>query len=165
MYVEFMKNFPPADSGELMPFRLISASWAKKPLIPTFETWCTSNSWKIFFWPISASYWLLDSFWPFEPKNLWFLLSNFICKRLSPEWHLGAWSHYILPAHQRMGLTYKLRTNHFLNCRAKLYSVVIHINGTRVKFRNIKYSNRSDLFVQLAEHRTSFAKVVGSIQP
>ena len=82
MYVEFMKNFPPADSGELMPFRLISASWAKKPLIPTFETWCTSSSWKIFFSPIWASYWLLDSLRPAEPKNVWFLLSRHDARRV-----------------------------------------------------------------------------------
>ena len=30
MYVEFMKNFLLADSGEQMPVRLISASWAQK---------------------------------------------------------------------------------------------------------------------------------------
>ena len=36
MYVELMKNFLLADSNELMVVRLISASWAKKPLIPTF---------------------------------------------------------------------------------------------------------------------------------
>ena len=35
-----------------------------------------SSSWKIFFSPIRASYWLLDSFWPPEPKNVWFLLSR-----------------------------------------------------------------------------------------
>ena len=36
MYVEFMKNFLLADSGEQMPVRLISASWAQKRFIPTF---------------------------------------------------------------------------------------------------------------------------------
>ena len=36
MYVEFITNFPIADSSELMAFRLISASWAKKDVIPTF---------------------------------------------------------------------------------------------------------------------------------
>ena len=36
MYFEFMKNFLLADSGEQMPVRLISASWARKRLIPTF---------------------------------------------------------------------------------------------------------------------------------
>ena len=30
MYVEFITNFPIADSSELMAFRLISASWAQK---------------------------------------------------------------------------------------------------------------------------------------
>ena len=48
MYVEFMKNFLLADSGEQMPVRLISASWAQKRSIPTFKTWCTSSSSKIF---------------------------------------------------------------------------------------------------------------------
>ena len=36
IYVEFMKNSLLADSGEQMPVRLISASWAQKRLIPTF---------------------------------------------------------------------------------------------------------------------------------
>ena len=36
MSVEFMKNFLLADSGEQMPVRLISASWAEKRFIPTF---------------------------------------------------------------------------------------------------------------------------------
>ena len=36
MYVEFMKSFLLADSNELMAVRLISASWAKKRLIPTY---------------------------------------------------------------------------------------------------------------------------------
>ena len=76
MYVQFMKNFLLADSCELMAVRLISASWAQKRLIPTFLTWCTSSSWKIFFSPIPASWWLLDSFRPPEDKNVWFLLSR-----------------------------------------------------------------------------------------
>ena len=62
MYFEFMKNFLLADSGEQMPVRLISASWAQKRSIPTFYTWCTSSSSKIFFSPIPASRCLLDSF-------------------------------------------------------------------------------------------------------
>ena len=76
MYVEFMKNFVLADSSELMAVRLISASSAQKRLIPTFWIWCTSSSWKIFLSPIRASWWLLDSFRPPEPKNVWFLLSR-----------------------------------------------------------------------------------------
>ena len=47
MYFEFVKNFLLAESGEQMPVRLISASWAQKRLIPIFQTWCTSDSWKI----------------------------------------------------------------------------------------------------------------------
>ena len=35
-YVEFMKNFPYADSSKLMAVILISAFWAQKRLIPTF---------------------------------------------------------------------------------------------------------------------------------
>ena len=81
-YVEFMKNFPLAGSSELMAFILISASWAQKRLIPTFETWCTSSSWKIFFSPMRASCWLLDSFWRPEPKNVWFLLSRHDVRRV-----------------------------------------------------------------------------------
>ena len=76
MYVEFMKNFLLADSSELLAVRFILASWAQKLLIPTFLTWCTSSLYKIFLSPIRASYWLLDSFWPPEAKNVWFPLSR-----------------------------------------------------------------------------------------
>ena len=34
MYFEFMKNFLFVDSGEQMPVKLISASWAQKRVIP-----------------------------------------------------------------------------------------------------------------------------------
>ena len=76
MYVEFMKYFLVADYGEKMPVRLISPSWGQKRFIPTFWTWCTSSSWKIFFSPIPASRCLLDSFRPPERKNVRFLLSR-----------------------------------------------------------------------------------------
>ena len=69
MYVEFMKNFLLADSNELCSVRLILASWAKKRLIPTFYTWCTLSSWKIFFSPIRASWWLLNSLRLMTPKT------------------------------------------------------------------------------------------------
>ena len=69
MYVEFMKKFPLADSNEQMAVRLILALWAQKRLIPTFKTWCTSSSRKIFFSPIRTSRWLLESFRPPEPKT------------------------------------------------------------------------------------------------
>ena len=81
MYVEFMKNFLLADSNELLSVRLILASWAKKRLIPTFYTWCTSSSWKIFFSPIRASWWVFKSFRPSEPKNAWFLPSRHDVRR------------------------------------------------------------------------------------
>ena len=75
MYVEFTKNFLLSDSTELMAVRLVSACWTEKSLIPTFWAWCTSSSWKIFFSPIRASYWLWISSRRPEPKNFWFLLS------------------------------------------------------------------------------------------
>ena len=81
-YVEFMKNFLFADSSERMAVRLILASLAQKHLIPTFLTWCTWSSWKIVFSPIRERYWLLDSFWPPEPKNVWFLLSRHDVRRV-----------------------------------------------------------------------------------
>ena len=64
-----MRNFFLADSSELMGVRHISVSWAQKRLIPSFETWCTSCSWKNFFWPIRAMWWVLHSFRPAEPKT------------------------------------------------------------------------------------------------
>ena len=82
MYVEFMKNLFLPDSSELMAVRLISASWAQKRLIPTFQTWCTSSSWKLFLLPTRTSYWLLDSFWRPVPKNVWFLLSRHDLRRV-----------------------------------------------------------------------------------
>ena len=82
MYVEFMKNFFLADSCELLSVRLIFASWAQKRLIPTLQTSCTSNSWEIFFSPIRANWWVLDSFSPPEPKNVWFLLSRHDVRRV-----------------------------------------------------------------------------------
>ena len=82
MYVEFMKNFLLADSSELMAVTLIFASWAQKQVIPALEIWRTSSSWKIFFSSIRASWWLLDSFRPPEPKNVWFLLSRHDVRRV-----------------------------------------------------------------------------------
>ena len=91
MYVEFMKNFLLADSSELMAVRLISASWAQKRLIPTFWTRCTSSSWKIFFSrsPIRTTWWLLDSFWPPEPKNVWFYFLDMIYVELMKNFLLA----------------------------------------------------------------------------
>ena len=71
-----------ADSSQLMRVRLISASWAQKRLIPALQTSCTSNSWEIFFSPIRANWWVLDSFSPPEPKNVWFLLSRHDVRRV-----------------------------------------------------------------------------------
>ena len=101
MYVELMKNFLLADSSELMVVKLISAAWGQKRLIPTFLTWYTSNVWKIFFSPIRASWWLLDSFRPPEPKNVWFLLFRHDVRRVDEkhssrpfERTFGCWTHF-----------------------------------------------------------------------
>ena len=100
MYVVFMKNFLLADLSKLLAVRLILASWAKKRLIPTFQTWCTSSSWKIFFSPIRPSYLLLDTFWPPEPKNVRFLLSRHDVRWVHEKFSSrkfqradGSWSH------------------------------------------------------------------------
>ena len=82
MYLELMKNFLLADSCELVAVRLISASWAQKRLIPTFLTWYTSSWWKIFFSPIRANFWLLDSFRPPEQKRL---IPTFL------TWYTSSW--------------------------------------------------------------------------
>ena len=82
MYVKFMKKFFLADSSEQIGVRHISVSWAQKRLIPTLQTSCTSNSWEIFFSPIRANWWVLDSFSPREPKNVWFLLSRHYIRRV-----------------------------------------------------------------------------------
>ena len=71
--------------GELLGVRLIFASWAQKRLIPTLQTSCTSNSWEIFFTPIRANYWVLDSFSPPEPKNVWFLLYRHHVRRINEK--------------------------------------------------------------------------------
>ena len=65
------EKYLPSDSSQLMRVRLISASWVQKRFIPTLQTSCTSNSWKMFFSPIRANWWVLDSFSPPEPKNVY----------------------------------------------------------------------------------------------
>ena len=101
MYVEFMKKFFLADSSEQMGLRHISVSWAQKRLIASFETWCTSCSWKNFFSPIRAMWWVLDSFRLPEPKNVSFLLSRDHVRRIheknfSGRFELtdGCWTHF-----------------------------------------------------------------------
>ena len=89
MYVEFMKNFLLDDSGELLAVLPISASWDQKRLIPTLQTSCTSNSWEIFFRPIRANWWVLDSFRPPEPKNVSLLLSRHHVRRVHEKYLLA----------------------------------------------------------------------------
>ena len=116
IYVELKKNFLLADSNELMVVRLISASWAKKPLIPTFLTWCTSSWWKIFFSPIRTSWWLLDSFRPPEPKNVWFLLSRHDVRRVEKKFSsrrfgrtFGCYTHFGLLSPKTLILSFWTR--------------------------------------------------------
>ena len=96
MYVEFRKNFLLADSTELMAVRLIPASWAQKRLIPTFYTWCTSSSWKIFFSPSRASSWLLDSFWRPEPKKFHSYFLDMMYVDFMKNFLLADWSELIV---------------------------------------------------------------------
>ena len=113
VYLEFMKSFSLADSSELMGVRVISASWYQKRLIPTFWTWCRSSSWKFFFSPIRANWYVLESFRPPEPKNVYshfldmmyvefmkiFFLadsSELICVRvISASWVKNVYSHFL----------------------------------------------------------------------
>ena len=96
-----MKNFLLADSGEWMPVRLISDSWAPKRLIPAFLTCCTSSSWKIFFSPIPACRCLLNSFRPPELKNVLLLLSRHDVREVHEKFSSrrfeqadGCWTHF-----------------------------------------------------------------------
>ena len=83
------EKFFRADSSDHMGVKVISASWAEKRLIPTFYTRCTSSSWKIFFSPIRANWWVLQSFRPPEPKNVWFPLSRHDVRRVHEKFFLA----------------------------------------------------------------------------
>ena len=69
MYVVFMKNFLLADFSEQMAVRVNSASWAQKIFDSFFLDMMYVEFMKNFLPPIPASYWLLDSFWPPDPKT------------------------------------------------------------------------------------------------
>ena len=101
MYVEFMKNFALADSNKQMTVRLISASWAQKRVTPSFYTCSATSSWKIFFWPIRASWRLLDSFRSPEPKNVWLQVFKHVLRRVHEkfssrrfDWADGCYTHF-----------------------------------------------------------------------
>ena len=103
MYVKFMKNFLLHDSGGLLAVLPISAPWAEIRLIPTLYTSCTSNSLEIFFRPVQPNWWVLDSFPPPEPKNVWFLLSRHDVRRVHEKFSsrrfgraIGCLSHFSL---------------------------------------------------------------------
>ena len=89
IYVEFMKNFFLPDSSKLLGVRFILASWAQKRLIPTLQTFCTSNSWEIFFSPIRANWWVLDFFRLPQPKNVSFLFSRQHVRRVHEKYLLA----------------------------------------------------------------------------
>ena len=74
----FSRLFAPTD-GCYSHFGLLSPK--------TFDshflcTWCTSSSWKTFFSPIRANWWVLESFRSPEPKNVWFPLSRHDVRRV-----------------------------------------------------------------------------------
>ena len=78
-----------ADSSELVAVRVISASWVQKRLIPTFWTRCTTSSWKVFFSPVRANWWALESFRNPEPKNVWFPLPRDGVRRIHEKFFLA----------------------------------------------------------------------------
>ena len=78
-----------ADTSGLLAVLPISVSWAQKRLIPTIYNWCTSSLWKIFFSPIRARWWVLDSFRPPERKNVWFLLYRHHVRRIDEKFFLA----------------------------------------------------------------------------
>ena len=82
MYVEFMKNFFLADSGELNGVRVISASWAQKRFDSYFLDMMYVAFVKNVFSPIRAICWALESFRPPEPKNVWFPLCRHDVRRV-----------------------------------------------------------------------------------
>ena len=89
MYVKFTKNVFLADSSELMGVGIISASRALKRFIATYQTWCTSRLRKIFFSPIRVNWWVLESFRPPEPKNVWLLHSRHDVRRVHEKFFLA----------------------------------------------------------------------------
>ena len=64
MYVEFLKNFLLADSSKL----ILDMIYVEL---------------------IRANFWLLDSFRPPEPKNVWFLLSRHDVRRVDEKFSLA----------------------------------------------------------------------------
>ena len=84
MYVEFMKNFPLADSNELMVRLFLTHFGLLSP--KTFHSYFLDMMYvefmQKFFSSIRASWWQLDSFRPPEPKNVWFLLSRHDVRRV-----------------------------------------------------------------------------------
>ena len=76
------EKFSSRHCSKFMAVGLILASIAQRRLNPTLWTRCTSSSWKIFFSPIRASSWLLDSFRPHEPENVWILLYRYDARRV-----------------------------------------------------------------------------------
>ena len=89
MYVEFMKNFPLADSNEQMAVRLILALWAKNVwlLLSRHDVRRVHEN---IFSPMK------QSFRPPEPKNVWFLLSRH-------NWS-GSWKIFISPILEQMAV-------------------------------------------------------------
>ena len=69
MYVEYMKNFLPSDSRELLCVILILEILRPKTFDSYFLDMMHIDFMKNFFSPIRANYWLLDSFCLLNPKT------------------------------------------------------------------------------------------------
>ena len=78
-----------ADSSELICVRVISASWAQKRLFPLSRHDVRRVYKKIFFSLIRANWWVLESFRPPEPKNVWFPLSRHDVRRVHEKFFLA----------------------------------------------------------------------------
>ena len=89
MYVEFIKNFFLADSRELMGVRVISGLLSLKTFDSHFLDMMYLELIKSFFSPIRANWWVLESFRPPEPKNVWFPLSRHDVPRVHEKFFLA----------------------------------------------------------------------------
>ena len=81
MYVEIIKKIFLADWSELIGVWVISASWAQKTFDSHFLDMMYVEFTKIFFSLIRANWWVLESFRPPKPKDVWLSLSRYNVRR------------------------------------------------------------------------------------
>ena len=89
MYVEIIKKFFLADLSKLMGVWVISASWAQKTFDSHFLDMMYVEFMKNFFSPIRANWWVLESFLPPQPKNVWLPLSRHDVRRVHQKFFLA----------------------------------------------------------------------------